>query len=68
VNTYVLTSAYKRAATAHRERHPDIPACAAYITGRWERVEMRHARLLNLNPCHDKRCFPNGWDATEGTR
>lgn len=65
MTTYVLTTGYKGADVAHREKHPDIPACTAYTTGRWQRIQLRHARLLNLNPCHDSRCFPRGW--TTGT-
>lgn len=61
MTTYVLSSGYKGADTAHRELRPDVPACSAYTTGRWQRIQLRHARLLNLNPCRERRCFPRGF-------
>jgi hypothetical protein len=69
MTTFVLTTGYKGADVAHREKHQDIPACTAYSTSQWKRIELHHARLLNLNPCHARQCFPRGWATeSEGSR
>lgn len=65
MTTYVLTTGYK-GVVAHREKHQDIPACTAYTTGQWKRIELRHARLLNLIPCRCQQCFPHGFPEGQG--